>query len=478
MKPRAPSAASRKTVSAANLAALGAERLAALLMNLAEGKPDIKRRLKLELLGEIGGDSVVAEIEKRLATLEKTRSRIDSRKARDFVRDLDALRAAIAERVGASDPKQALELMWRFLGLQATVVSRFYDDGAGILACYRRACEDIGALAQRGEPDRRQLATRIHAAIIADTHGLSSALPGQLAPALGQEGLALLRGLFRRDLDKLAGRGTNAAWSSRRLLATLRDIADIEGDIEAYKAAVPADARLLFAPAVARRLTAAGKAAQAVRYLEEARAAETRVRVSFNTDYMMVVGEPSYEEALTAALDASGAADKAQALRWRAFDERLAVQPLRDYLKRLPDFDDIEAEEKAFEVAAHHHVLSQAIAFFSQWPAPARLAALVEERQGTLNGNDYEVLNVAAAVLSEHFPRAASLVLRAMILDTLVGSKSQRYRYGAQALKRCADLSAEVSDWGPFQSHPDFLADLRKNHGRKYGFWAEVDSAK
>jgi len=241
---------------------------------------------------------------------------------------------------------------------------------------------------------------------------------------------------------------------------------------------VPADAGLLFAPAVARRLTAAGKAAQAVRYLEEARAAETKVHVSFSTDYTMILGEPSYEEALTEALEASGAREKAQALRWRAFEERLAVQPLRDYLKRLPDFDDIEAEEKAFDVAARHHVLSQAIAFFSQWPAPARLAALVEGRQGALNGNDYEVMNAAAEVLSEHFPRAASLVLRATILDMLVGSKSQRYRYGARALKRCADLSAEISDWGPFQSHADFLADLRKNHGRKYGFWAELDSAK
>ena len=41
--------ASKKTVIADNLAALGAERLATILVELADGDAEIKRRLRLEL---------------------------------------------------------------------------------------------------------------------------------------------------------------------------------------------------------------------------------------------------------------------------------------------------------------------------------------------------------------------------------------------------------------------------------------------
>ena len=48
--------ASKKSVNAENLAALGAQRLAAILMDLAEHDAETKRRLRLELAGQAGGD--------------------------------------------------------------------------------------------------------------------------------------------------------------------------------------------------------------------------------------------------------------------------------------------------------------------------------------------------------------------------------------------------------------------------------------
>lgn len=37
----------------------------------------------------------------------------------------------------------------------------------------------------------------------------------------------------------------------------------------------------------------------------------------------------------------------AQALRWHCFEAALSADVLREYLKNLPDFEDIEAEERA-----------------------------------------------------------------------------------------------------------------------------------
>lgn len=48
--------ASKKTVTLDNLAALGSERLAAILVDLAETDAEVKRRLRLELAAQVGGD--------------------------------------------------------------------------------------------------------------------------------------------------------------------------------------------------------------------------------------------------------------------------------------------------------------------------------------------------------------------------------------------------------------------------------------
>ena len=36
----------------------------------------------------------------------------------------------------------------------------------------------------------------------------------------------------------------------------------------------------------------------------------------------------------------------------KSFETRLAVGRLRDFLRRLPDFDDVEAEERALQLFA------------------------------------------------------------------------------------------------------------------------------
>src|SRR5271165_3168883 len=91
--------ASKKTVTLDNLAALGADRLAALLVELADSDAEIKRRLRLELAAQTGSDTVATEIGKRLAALGSARSFVDWQKRRDFVKGLDLQRTMIVDRV-------------------------------------------------------------------------------------------------------------------------------------------------------------------------------------------------------------------------------------------------------------------------------------------------------------------------------------------------------------------------------------------
>jgi hypothetical protein len=77
----------RTTLNAKNLAALGPERLADLLLEISAGNAAAKRRLRLELAGAQSPAELAKEVRKRLAT------------------------------VAATDPREALDLVWRLMVL-------------------------------------------------------------------------------------------------------------------------------------------------------------------------------------------------------------------------------------------------------------------------------------------------------------------------------------------------------------------------
>jgi predicted transposase YbfD/YdcC len=104
--------ASKKTLNLDNLQALGARRLAELLLELAAGDAAAKRRLRLELSAEAGPEAVAADIGKRLAALRQARSFVDRQKRPAFVRDLDRQRRLILDKVAEDRPDLALELLW------------------------------------------------------------------------------------------------------------------------------------------------------------------------------------------------------------------------------------------------------------------------------------------------------------------------------------------------------------------------------
>ena len=61
---------------------------------------------------------------------------------------------------------------------------------------------------------------------------------------------------------------------------------------------------------------------------------------------------PEWQGARLAALEALDRKDEAQTFCWSCFERDLSGEHLRAYLNRLPDFEDIEAEERAMAHSA------------------------------------------------------------------------------------------------------------------------------
>ena len=249
----------------------------------------------------------------------------------------------------------------------------------------------------------------------------------------------------------------------------LADVADAQGDVDAYMARYSAE-QLTYgtiAPDVARRLLDAGRIDEAFDIVNRARAADA------GTSFRMFQGE--LDEVYEECLEKLGKLDQLKTHLWDRFEQFLSARSLRKYLKLLPDFDDIEAEEKALDIAESHSHLGAAISFLVGWPSHDRAARIVTARADQLDGNAYHLLSTAADALEANHPLAATLMRRAMIEDSLDGAKATRYRHAARHLAECRSSHPAIDDYAGFPTHEQFVSALKQRHGRKYGFWQLVE---
>ena len=476
--------ASKRTLNAANLEALGARRLAELLVGIASGNRAARRRLRLELAAAEGPEALADEIRDRLATIGRARAFLDWRKRRDLAADLDIHRETVSRRVAEADPAEALELMWRLTELANPTLERCEDHEGKVIAVFRAAVADLGRIAGAAGADALRLADRTFEAATGNRYGQYDDLIAVLAPALGREGLERLKGRTiefgnepkapgdgrqrspaERVLSGTAEEDRTVEHQRRRIVqSTLRDVADAQGDVDAYIAQHDGETRKVreFAAGIARRLLKADRAEEALAALDEA--------VNDHRDW--TPRDFDWEDTRIDALEALERPDEAQRVRWGCFERSLSAPHLRGYLKRLSDFDDMEAEEKALDHVQGFGDGPEALSFLVSWPALSRASRMVLERLDDIDGADDEILVQAADALSADHPLAATMVLRAMIESILGRGWPKYYKRAARHLLDCAGLSSRIQDYGVHESHEAFEARLRREHGRKESFWS------
>jgi len=481
--------AARTSLTAKNLELLGAERLAALLIEISAGSTAAKRRLRLELAGAQSPAELAKEVRKRLAAIARSRSFVDWQGIRSLADDLDTQRHAIVETVAKGDPAEALDLLWRFMALAASVFDRCDDSNGIVSSIFHDACRAIGDVALVARSMPATLADRTFDALVANDYGQFDGLISIVAPALGQAGLEHLKQrmieLSNRPLTRPAEKDrVKIGWSSSGSICAdemaersrsstvhhaLRDIADAMGDVDAFIEQFDEQTRKTpkIAAEIARRLLAAGRTVEAWQIIETTEHPQR----SGHWDWP----DFEWEDARIDVLDALGRTDDAQAARWACFERSLSASHLRAYLKRLPDFDDVEAEKKALDYAQRVRNLLHALSFLVAWPALERAASLVLQRADELDGDHYEILTRVAEALAGKYPLAATLALRAMIDFSLRTGRSTRYRHAARHLLDCSGLSSAIADFGRFEPHVAYAARLRREHGKKSSFWSFVD---
>jgi hypothetical protein len=251
-----PTTASLKRVNAENLAGLGAERLADIVLAVAKTRPELKRQLRIELAASQGVEHLAVEVDNRLTALEMLTSKVSWRQRPTFLRNLEALRQLIAERMGSLDQGAALERIWRFMNVARRVGARVRDKHGELDILFGRAAEDLGGLVRAigGEKTSAALVD----AIARNPLGWRTWLPIVLRDAPGGLAAATLRSIAGQHMPEQ--------------IVLVRQLADAAGDVDAYRATYLDDSirEPANAAEVANRLMAAGRIAEAGDLLEAA----------------------------------------------------------------------------------------------------------------------------------------------------------------------------------------------------------------
>lgn len=439
--------ASKRTLNARNLEALGAAALAELLIEVSAGNAVIQRRLRLALAAAGGAEGAAQEVRKRLAAIARSSTFIDSARRKALLTDLEAQQQAIAGPIAAANPALALELQLRLLELAEGVLERSADTTGALIGLFRRGVSSLARLAAEAGCRSQVLVEPLAELLQENGYGQFDGLIPALAPVLGETGLLQLQEAL------LAGGGIDRLAMEQLTLA--------RGDLEAYLELF--EPSQLCWPATAARVAAqflqAGQAERALVVLDAAAQAQTTIEVE------------GWHTTRIAVLEVLDRCEEAQQHRWQAFCRTLSIPMLRDYLRRLDDFADVEAEQRALALVEQHPEPLAALQCLVFWPALPRAARFVIQHRQAWDGDAYAIYEPAAERLSADHPLAASLLLRSMVVFALSMGRSKRYRHAAEHLRQCDRLDACIDDWQGVEPHTSFVGRLRESFGRSRSFW-------
>lgn len=443
--------AGKRVLNAKNLQTLGVAALAELLIEVSVGNAVIQRRLRLALAAAGGAEEAAQEVRKRLAAIDRSTTFIDSTKRKALLADLEAQQQAISGPIATADPALALELQVRLLQLSDGVLERCSDSTGAVIGLFQRGVKALADLATATGPKLETLAEHTAELLQGNSYGQLAGLIPALAPLLGEAGLRQLE-------EALLERGGVDQFTRLQLARGRGDLDEYLDLFEPSQLTWPDTAA-----EVASHLLRGGRAEQALAVLELA--AETT----------RIMQAETWHDTRITVLEALGRSEEAQQHRWQVFSRTLSIPLLRDYLKRLEDFADVEAEERAFALAEEHPLPLLALQFLVAWPALPRAARYVITNWQHWDGDAYEIYEAAAERLSADHPVAASLLLRSMVVFALSMGRSKRYRYAVEHLRQCERLDGRITDWQGIENHASFAGRLREAFGQKWSFWQQLE---
>ncbi|MGA2792704.1 MAG: DUF6880 family protein [Roseiarcus sp.] len=472
------------------LTALGAGKLAKLVLDETERDAGFRKLVSAALAGTKGPEAVASLVDRRLGGLERARGFIEWDKAKTFAADLDMTIKTIVDELGPADAAAAVDRLIRFVATHRAVFERVDDSSGRVQNLYQDAIAAmrplVGAMA---EADRSQLPNKIASALANETHGYMAdvvkAVVGDIpeaARASWDAGLAAQQVSLcdQRDAKRDWDRDTRLSG----IVATRQAIAEARGDLDGFIALEETkQPHVQETMGIAERLLAAGRGEEALIWVR--RKSGRRIGYISHADLADRAEIRDLRGGARVTLEARileklGDKAAARALLWAAFESTLDAEMLRQHVRTLDDFDEFDVLDRAFDHVSSATDVYRALVFFIAWPRLDRAARLVVDRRDKWDGRHYQLLAPATAALEPDHPAAAAILYRALLSDILARAKAQAYGHGARYLAKLDQLAGafDAASIAGMDGHASYRAALTKAHGRKSAFWTQVHAKR
>lgn len=442
----------------AKLAKSDAAALATFLVRLAEGDDALRERIETLALRAEKPSTYAASLERRLKRFRSGRSLISYRESGDFARDLEAWLDDVEMHLLAADPPAAWKLVERFIRADEAILGRADDSSGSIGDAFRRACR-LWHQAAAALPADPAWVERVHELHTENGYGTRDAILDEAATRLSELELRRLARIYEQEIG-----APNDGKDHGAFLAAIAmgQVARALGDAALYERSVT-----IRSPQP-NALQAVGIAEQYLRFGPVERAVEWLTRFDVLSEH----GAGQRLDLLAQAYERLGDREALLDVRRRLAERSLSAKLFAEYASLLSPDERDAALQQALERATRSNEPVTAALFLLDLDAPEQAAALVLRLRERLTSAFYEhLLSLARRLEEVGDPLTAVACYRALTDQILVGGRSKAYHHAKRYVDRLSALDPSVRDYRDLPTHSDYLAHLRKRHGRKFSFW-------
>jgi hypothetical protein len=376
--------------------------------------------------------------------------------ARELMQFLDEIKA------GIEDPKTGAELVISFYEADRGVLGTCDDSSGYVGDVFRYHARDLFVFYASHCEDKGWLADLVARLNQKDDYGVRGSL-------VNCAGSYLPEPVIRRMADnfwKSAARETDE-YGRRHFYLLVESLARQLKDAPLFEKARitawggPSTAACID---IARVYLKSGEAKTALSWLERIAAEETFMADERDRLLLEVYGKLGQHE-------------KQAETAWRIFRSSRSVSTLEILLDiiGLGEREQVIAGETSVILLAERLSYSDASFLLSVGKVDDAESYIIA-RSEQINGDFYgSLLPLAETMEKEGRMLAATVIYRSLLDSILRRAQSKYYNHGVRYLKKLDRLSASVPDWRNLSSHEDYLARLRRDHGRKPAFWGRYE---
>ncbi len=397
----------------------------------------------------------------QLANLRTSRHYYDWSEVHDLADELELMLTNL--EAGVTDPKTGVELMVKFFEMDEVVFEMCDDSGGSVGDVFMRSAKELFVAYASEYEEKKCLRELVLDLVLADGYGVRDCLLDSAAEFLPEEQVRAMIEDLRRLADKEKNNFSRGSYH-RQMQSLARQIKDAS----LFKS-LAQNKNTPLSPneqmSIARVYLESGDPQTALEHMQ---------KIKSDTAY----GQHDRDELMFEIYGKLGDKEQQTEIAWAQFKSYRSDRQL----ERLLDLLGHHRREEVIvgEIPLIHEESRFSFtntAFLIETGYIGDAARYIFERHESLDGGNYYSLPpLAEAMQSEGYPLAASVIYRSLIDSILERGKSPAYHHGVSHLRALDKMADTIEAWEGIESHTAYKETLRKNHGRKWSFWAKYEA--